>query len=313
LLLFSMAAPSSLYSQTSVEPGALIATLNLLRDELPDEPLPQPSYQSSPQSDSSQSSSSAPNPQAPAPPAASSANDAKTKKELEREESEKQLKIQQKQRMVGVVPNFNAVLNGTAVPMTRGQKMRAAFRSATDPYQFGLAAFTAGIGQANNSHSSIDSNGVHHGYGQGWTGYAKRYGASYTDQFDGTMIGNGILPALLHQDPRYYRLGTGTMSHRLFYSLIAAIRCKGDNGKWQPNYSNVMGNLAAGGISNLYYPAADRGFGLTVEQAMIVTAEGAIGTMVIEFYPDVVKHFRKGRKESPADSQPAQNPAPTNP
>ncbi|NYF79863.1 hypothetical protein [Granulicella arctica] len=213
--------------------------------------------------------------------------------------SEDQLDQELHQRMAGVVPNFNAVLGGTAVPLSPKQKMRAAFRSAIDPYQFGLAFVTSGYGQATDSHSSIDPDGFRHGYGQGWSGFGKRYGASFADQFDGTIIGNGILPILLHQDARYYRMGTGSFSKRFFYSLSTTVRCKGDNGKWQPNYSNVLGNIAAGGISNLYYPAADRGFGLTIEQGMTVTAEGAFGALLIEFYPDIRKHIHG--KRSPAD------------
>ena len=201
--------------------------------------------------------------------------------------------------MAAVIPNFNAVLNGSSVPLTGGQKMRLAWRSAIDPYQFGLAAVVGAIGQANDSHSSIDENGVRHGFEQGWTGYAKRFGASYTDQFNGTIIGNGILPAVLHQDPRYFRKGTGSIAGRTWYAAIAAVRAKSDKGKWQPNNSNVLGNVAAGGISNLYYPAADRGFVLTIEQAMIVTAEGAFGTMLIEFYPDVIHHFTKKKPQEP--------------
>jgi hypothetical protein len=302
LLILALTATTSLHSQNTDPSASLVASLGSLTANLPDEPLPQNSAQ--PPASSS----------APQPPA-STEDEEKKKKEAEHEAAEEQLKIQQKQRMVGIVPNFNAVLNGNAVPLSGGQKMRAAFRSAIDPYQFGLAAFTAGIGQATDSHSSIDANGVRHGYEQGWTGYAKRFGAGYVDQFDGTMIGNGILPAVLHQDPRYYRLGEGKVSKRFWYAVIAAVRCKGDNGKWQPNYSNVLGNLAAGGISNLYYPAADRGFELTVRQALVVTAEGAFGTLVIEFYPDVMKHvFHKNQPapDSPTpQAQVVQNPQPT--
>ena len=129
------------------------------------------------------------------------------------------------------------------------------------------------------------------------TAISKRYGASFADQFDGTILGNGVFPVILHQDARYYRLGTGKVMHRLIYSVGTTVRCKGDNGKWQPNISNLLGNLAAGGISNVYYPAADRGFELTVEQALTVTAEGAVGALLIEFYPDIEKHVfhRKGK------------------
>jgi hypothetical protein len=262
--------------------------------DLPDAPLPQ-----------------APTQQPTQQPAQSSSQPAKDDKQTEQEkkkqeqEAEEELKVEQHQRIGGVIPNFNAVLDGSRVPLTPKQKIRASFRSATDPYQFALAGVVAGYGQATDSHSSIDSNGVRHGYQQGWIGYAKRYGSSYADQFDGTILGNGVFPAVLHQDPRYFRLGKGKVSHRLAYALASTIRCKGDNGKWQPNYSNLLGNLASGGISNLYYPAADRGFGLTIGQALLVTAEGAFGGLLVEFYPDVQKHVFHKKDATPA-------PTPTN-
>jgi hypothetical protein len=207
--------------------------------------------------------------------------------------AEAQLQQELKQRMAGVVPNFNAVLGGNALPLSPGQKMRAAFRSAIDPYQFGLALITSGYGQATDSHSSIDANGTRHGYPQGWAGYGCRYGANYVDQFNGTIIGNGILPVLLHQDARYFRMGKGSFKKRFFYSLSTTVVAHGDNGKLQPNYSNVLGNLISGGISNIYYPRAERGFALTVEQGITVTAEGSFGALLIEFYPDIRRHFSK--------------------
>ncbi len=220
--------------------------------------------------------------------------------EEKRKLAEEQLQRELHQRMAGVVPNFNAVLGGSALPLSPGQKMRAAFRSAIDPYQFGLALITSGYGQATDSHSSIDSpSGNHHGYPQGWAGYGCRYGANYVDQFNGTIIGNGILPVLLHQDARYYRMGTGSFGKRFLYSLSTTVIAHGDNGKLQPNYSNVLGNLVSGGISNLYYPKAERGFALTVEQGMTVTAEGSFGALLIEFYPDIRKHIHGKRPPQP--------------
>jgi hypothetical protein len=210
--------------------------------------------------------------------------------------AEAELQRELHQRLGGVVPNFNAVIDGSNVPLSAGQKMRASFRSAIDPYQFGLALITSGYGQATDSHASIDPrNGTHHGYPQGWGGFGERYGANFVDQFNGTIIGNGILPALLHQDARYYRMGTGSFSKRFFYSLSTTVRCKSDKGRWQPNYSNVVGNIISGGISNLYYPKADRGFELTIEQGLQVTAEGSIGALLIEFYPDIRKHIHGKR------------------
>ncbi len=228
--------------------------------------------------------------------------DEKEKKKLEHEEAEKVLKAEERQRIAGVLPNFNTVIGGYAPPLSAGQKMRASLRSAIDPAQLVIAGLSAGYGQATDSHSSIDSTGFRHGYPQGATGYLKRYGAAYADQFDGTILGNGAFPALLHQDPRYFRLGSGPIKHRFLYAAASTIRCKSDKDKWQPNVSNLLGNLAAGGVSNLYYPAAERGFGLTIEQGLLVTAEGAFGSFLLEFYPDVQKKFSNRHKAGKSKS-----------
>lgn len=302
LVFLTLAAPSLLYAQTDTPATHQIAVL-----DLPDAPVPQATTQSTPQAPAQTTT------QQPADSSSSSQQQPKDEKEKKKEEhdaAEQELKIQEHQRIVGVIPNFNAVLDGSNVPLSAGQKIRAAFRSAVDPYQFVLAGVVAGYGQATDSHSSIDSTGFRHGYEQGWVGYAKRYGSSYADQFDGTILGNGIFPAVLHQDPRYFRLGKGKVSHRFVYALASTVRCKGDSGKWQPNYSNLLGNPAAGGISNVYYPAADRGFGLTVEQALVVTAEGAFGGLLIEFYPDIQKHvFHQKDKGQPVATAPTTSAA----
>ena len=117
---------------------------------------------------------------------------------------------------------------------------------------------------------------------------------------DGNFWGNAVLPVLLKQDPRYFRLGHGTKKGRLWYSVLSTVRCRGDNGKWQPNYSNLGGNLIGGGISNLYYPASDRGIGLTFERAFTVTGEGAAGSLIYEFYPDVIAHYKHRRQAKAA-------------
>ena len=96
--------------------------------------------------------------------------------------------------------------------------------------------------------------------------------------------------------------------------MSTTVMCKGDNGKWQPNVSNVLGNFIAGGISNLYYPEADRGFEQTVQSALTVTAEGMIGAALIEFWPDITHHYHVKRqaKRDAADAA-ARNAAVANP
>jgi hypothetical protein len=204
----------------------------------------------------------------------------------QQEKAEQQLRQQEKQRIAGVVPNFNVSYNSDAAPLSRKQKLHLAFRTAVDPVSFGVAAFDAGLSQAEDDFT---------GYGQGAQGYAKRFGASYADNFDGTMLGNAIFPILLKQDPRYFRRGEGSFISRFLYSVSTTVWCKNDNGSHGPNYSNILGNLAAGGISNLYYPASDRGAGLTFERGFTVTAYGAFGGVFNEFWPDIAKKIFKDK------------------
>ncbi len=203
-----------------------------------------------------------------------------------------QLKREERQRILGVVPNFNTVDNSEDIlPLTRKQKFDLMWKSSTDPFIFFAAGFVSGIGQARNTNP---------GFGQGAEGYAKRFGASYADTFDGNFWGNAVLPILFKEDPRYFRLGRGTFKRRFVYSLSTAVWTRYDSGKWGPNYANVLGNFVSGGISNAYYPAADRGLSQTLTGAVTVTAEGAIGAEFYEFWPDISRHlFHKREQQVP--------------
>ncbi|WP_263358537.1 hypothetical protein [Acidicapsa ligni] len=199
------------------------------------------------------------------------------------ETADEQLKVEKKQRILGFLPSFNTSYNSNAVSLTGKQKIRLAFTSATDPVQFAVAGIVSLVDQAEGSD---------YGYGGGIGGYAKRFGGNYADSFDGAMLGNGILPALLHQDPRYFRRGYGSTKRRMLYALTSSVVCRHDNtGKLEPNYSNMLGNVAAGGISNLYIPADERGVGSTFKGAALVTAEGGVGAILQEFWPDLSRRF----------------------
>ena len=199
--------------------------------------------------------------------------------------AEEQIKVEEKQRVLRVVPNFYAIYIPGAVPLTPKQKFRLAGKTAVDPFTFVFVGGFAGIEQAQNRFS---------GYGQGAQGYAKRFGARYTDTVTGTFIGGAILPSLLKQDPRYFYKGIGSKRSRILYAIANSVICKGDNGHWQPSYSGIIGSLAAGGISNLYYPAHDRnGAGLTFENALIGTGISAATKIFQEFV------FRKLTRKVP--------------
>jgi hypothetical protein len=189
--------------------------------------------------------------------------------------AQEQLKDQEKQRVFGVIPNYYVSYVANAAPLNTRQKFQLAWKSTVDPFTFGFTAAIAGIEQAQNRFS---------GYGQGAQGYAKRYGASYGDLVTSTYIGGAILPSLLKQDPRYFYKGTGSKKSRALYAIANAVICKGDNGHWQPSYSAILGSLASGGISNLYYPASDRdGVALTFENALIGIGASAGANLLQEF------------------------------
>jgi hypothetical protein len=257
---------------------AALAQTDLAEATLPDAPAPQ---QSSSASQTTQPTpvnpASQTNPQQATPPKTGS--------------SEEVLKREEKQRILGVVPNFNTVETADNVPpLTPGQKFHLAYKSSVDPFVFVADAFVAGYGQALNSNP---------GFGQGAQGYFKRLGAAYADTVDGTLWGNAILPVLFKEDPRYFRMGTGTFTHRFLYSASTTVWARRDNGSWGPNYANVLGNFISGGISNAYYPAEDRGVEQTLTGALTVTAEGTIGAEFVEFWPDISRHLFKKHAKTP--------------
>jgi hypothetical protein len=186
-----------------------------------------------------------------------------------------QISLEEKQRVLGVFPNFYASYIWDAGPLTSRQKFSLAWRFSVDPVAFAMTGVIAGTEQSENSFS---------GYGQGARGYARRFGANYADGFTSTMIGQAILPSIFHQDPRYFVKGTGSIRARALYAIATTVICKGDNRRWQLNYSNILGNVAAAGISNLYYPASSRhGAGLTIQNSLVTTASGALGGLIQEF------------------------------
>lgn len=191
------------------------------------------------------------------------------------EVAQQQIKAQEQQRALGFVPNFFVSYVPNAEPLSRKQKFELAWKATIDPVNFILTGAIAGVEQAQNDFS---------GYGQGTEGYAKRYGATFANGAINTFLGSAVFPSILKQDPRYFYKGTGSKRSRILYAMANAVICKGDNGHWQPNYSGVMGGLAAGGISNTFYPAKDRnGLGLTFENTLIGIGTTAATNILQEF------------------------------
>jgi hypothetical protein len=195
------------------------------------------------------------------------------------EVAEAQIKAQEKQRILGVIPNFYVSYIADAAPLTSKQKFELAWKSTIDPVTIALTGLAAGVQQAQNEFGE---------YGQGALGYAKRFGAAYADNATGTFIGGAILPSLFKQDPRYFYKGTGSAGSRILYAIGRSVISKGDNQRWQPNYSGILGSLASGAISNLYYPEKDRGADLVFRNVLVGAGETAVVNLFQEF---VVRHF----------------------
>jgi hypothetical protein len=191
------------------------------------------------------------------------------------EVAQAQIEEQEKQRVFGIIPNFYTTYEADPAPLNTRQKFQLAWKSTTDPVTIVGAGMIAGFQQAADQFS---------GYGQGMEGYGKRFGAAYANIFIGTFVGSAVLPSVLKQDPRYYYKGTGSTSSRIAYALANPFICKGDNKRWQANYSSVLGAFATGGISYLYYPASDRnGAGAVMQTAAIRLAESSLAGIFQEF------------------------------
>src|SRR5262249_8830340 len=161
-----------------------------------------------------------------------------------------EVKEQEQQRVFKIIPNFYVSYRSDAAPLTTKLKFRLAWKSSTDPVTILGTAFLAGLQQAADQYSE---------FGQGAPGYGKRFGAGYADVFASTFLSGAVFPSLLQQDPRYYYKGTGTKRSRLVHAVGNSVMCKGDNGRWQVNYSNIAGVVAGAALSSTFYPTTNSG------------------------------------------------------
>jgi hypothetical protein len=246
------------------------------QQQQPTDPQPSPSPQATPGATPSQT-----------PPPEPTPSGSEQEKELQKQE--------QSRRILGVAPQFG-VTRQNATPLSGGQKFHLFVKSAFDPFAFAAAGFQAGISQANNEFP---------GYGQGAAGYGKRYGASFADQVSSNFFSNFFYPVLLKEDPRYFRLGEGSIKHRIIYSLEQEFVTHTDKGTRRFNFSNVLGAFSSGGLSNVYYPSTDRGLGLTLSRSAISLVYGSLGGLIDEFWIDVDQRlFHKKKKNPPAAMAP---------
>jgi hypothetical protein len=196
-----------------------------------------------------------------------------------------QVQAEEKQRLLGLVPNFFVTYQPNAAPLTAAQKFQLGWKTVIDPVVLLSSGITAGIEQERHTYRE---------FGQGVEGYSKLFGADYADTLSGVFIGHVVTQSIFHQDPRYFYKGTGSFRSRVLYAIATAFVSKGDNGRWQPDYSDVIGGLAAGEISTLYYPASSR-TGLRLFHNVLLGFGGrASGNLLQEFvYRKLTTHVPK--------------------
>ena len=206
-----------------------------------------------------------------------------------------QSKNKSPERIYGVVPAYTITDARDAPALTPKEKFELFAKGTLDPFPYAAYALQAGISQATDTHS---------GYGQGLAGYGKRFGAACLDGTSARFFATYAFPSLLHQDPRYFRKGEGSAWSRVRYSITRGFVTRADSGKSQPNWSNVFGKFAGASLSNLYYPAADRGANLTFTRVAISLGYQTLGNLAIEFWPEIHRKLPSGNKSDSKTTPP---------
>lgn len=191
-------------------------------------------------------------------------------------------------RIMGVLPN-NRTTEMSIPFKTIGakRKMTIAYRDSFDYPVYPTAAVFASFYQLTDQNPS---------FGQGMAGYARRFATAYGDQLAGNMMTEGIMPSLLREDPRYFRLGEGTAKHRIWYALTRILVTRNDSGKWGFNFAELAGNSAAAAISNAWYPDT-RTAKDNAQKLGISCGTDALSNLLKEFWPDIKRHRERKRAQ----------------
>ena len=185
-------------------------------------------------------------------------------------------------RLFGVMPTYSVSNNKAPVALTSNAKFHLFIKNTTDPFTITYTAFIAGIQHVNHEPPE---------YGQGAAGYGKRLGTGLADETSSGFFRAYLFPSLLHQDPRYFRQGSGPLKKRFAHAFIRPFVTRTDRGGRAFDWSGMLGSIASSSLSNAYYPAHDRGFGPTFERVVTGIPFNVIDHLVDEFGPDLEKKF----------------------
>ena len=187
-------------------------------------------------------------------------------------------------RILGIVPNYRTSPSLQSYePLTPGEKFKIATEDSFDRGTVALAALFGGQGQLTNSNRS---------FGQGAAGFGRYFGASYGDFIIGDYMTEAVFPTLFHQDPRYFRRGTGSRWSRLGYAIGQIFWTHRDSGGMQFNYSELIGNSTGVAISTAYYVNNRTASDATSRLGMQLGVDMA-ANILKEFWPDLERKFRR--------------------
>lgn len=200
------------------------------------------------------------------------------------ETSTDQTQKQESKRILGIVPNYRTSPSETNYePLASGEKFKIASEDAFDRGTVALGALFGAEAQLTNANRS---------FGQGGAGFGRYFGAAYGDLVIGDYMTEGVFPTLLHQDPRYFRRGTGSGWSRLGYSVGQIFWTHRDSGGTQFNYSEIAGNSAAVAISNAYY-RDNRDPSDAVSKLGVQLGVDMAANILKEFWPDLQRKFQR--------------------
>lgn len=193
-------------------------------------------------------------------------------------------------RIFGVLPNYRTANSSAAfMPLTVKQKFYIGYKDSVDYPVFPLAGAFAGLAQLTDQHAA---------FGQGMVGYAHRFGTALADQDIGNFMTESIMPSLFHTDPRYFRLGYGRKWHRLGYAATRIFVAPTDSGHQTFNFGEVIGNAAAAGIANVYYPG-ERGLYDNAQRFYTQLATDSFSQVLKEFWPDIKRWYVRKYRQHP--------------
>ena len=184
---------------------------------------------------------------------------------------------EQTKRIFGIIPNFRSVSVDAKLPLlSAGSKFKLMFQDSFDYSSFIYVGILAGVAQAQNSYPEFH---------QSAAGYGRYYWHTFSDNLGGNLMTEAIVPTLTREDPRYYTLGRGGFVRRTGYSISRLFVTRSDGGGRSPNISEIVGNGAAAGLANLYYPSQDRTWTKTGQRWLTQVGLDGASNLIKEYWP----------------------------